>query len=444
MNDVILELVNITKSFGDTQVLNGINLTVRRGEFITLLGSSGCGKTTALRIISGLESPDSGQVLLEQKDVTAAEPNKRDVNTVFQNYALFPHMSVGDNIGYSLRLRREKKAAIRAAVSDALALVQLPGYEKRMPHELSGGQRQRVAIARAIVNKPKILLLDEPLGALDLQLRRQMQIELKRLQKQLGITFIYITHDQEEALNMSDRIAVMRDGAFEQIGTPADIYDAPQTGFVAKFVGDANIITGKAERADGIAELADGTDGVWHLRHAHGVVPAMARGAAVTAGEAITLAIHSEQILMEPIGEERPALGLVGTVVEKTFATGKTDEKNPTMGLVGTVVEKTFATGKTDEKNPTMGLVGTVVEKTFATGKTDENTPPLGLVGTVVEKTFAGGMLRIAVAIDEDSEVIVSRHGINSDLQPGDMVMLHWPAESAVLVRATPTSEGAL
>ena len=391
MNDVILELVNITKSFGDTQVLNGINLTVRRGEFITLLGSSGCGKTTALRIISGLESPDSGQVLLEQKDVTAAEPNKRDVNTVFQNYALFPHMSVGDNIGYSLRLRREKKAAIRAAVSDALALVQLPGYEKRMPHELSGGQRQRVAIARAIVNKPKILLLDEPLGALDLQLRRQMQIELKRLQKQLGITFIYITHDQEEALNMSDRIAVMRDGAFEQIGTPADIYDAPQTGFVAKFVGDANIITGKAERADG-------TDGVWHLRHAHGVVPAMARGAAVTAGEAITLAIHSEQILMEPIGEERPALGLAGTVVEKTFATGKTDEKNPTMGLVG----------------------------------------------TVVEKTFAGGMLRIAVAIDEDSEVIVSRHGINSDLQPGDMVMLHWPAESAVLVRATQTSEDAL
>ena len=413
MNDVILELVNITKSFGDTQVLNGINLTVRRGEFITLLGSSGCGKTTALRIISGLESPDGGQVLLEQKDVTAAEPNKRDVNTVFQNYALFPHMSVGDNIGYSLRLRREKKAAIRAAVSDALALVQLPGYEKRMPHELSGGQRQRVAIARAIVNKPKILLLDEPLGALDLQLRRQMQIELKRLQKQLGITFIYITHDQEEALNMSDRIAVMRDGAFEQIGTPADIYDAPQTGFVAKFVGDANIITGKAELA--------GTDGVWHLRHAHGVVPAMARGAAVTAGEAITLAIHSEQILMEPIGEERPALGLAGTVVEKTFAGGKTDENTPALGLVGTVLEKTFAAGKTDE-----------------------NTPPLGLVGTVVEKTFAGGMLRIAVAIDEDSEVIVSRHGINSDLQPGDMVMLHWPAESAVLVRATQTSEGAL
>ena len=356
MNDVILELVDIQKSFGDTRVLNGINLTVRRGEFITLLGSSGCGKTTALRIISGLETPDGGRVLLEQRDVTDAEPNKRDVNTVFQNYALFPHMSVGDNIGYSLRLKRTAKADIRAAVSDALALVQLPGYEKRMPHELSGGQRQRVAIARAIVNKPKILLLDEPLGALDLQLRRQMQIELKRLQKQLGITFIYITHDQEEALNMSDRIAVMRGGTFEQIGTPSEIYDTPQTGFVARFVGNANIVTGQARHTE--------TDGVLYLQHAQGMVPVRSRGAGIADGAPVTIAIHSEQIHI---------------------------------------------------------------------ARQSDGNLPAGLAGTVREKSFAGGMLRIAVDIGDEAEIIVSRHGINADLEPGDAVLLHWPTESAVL-----------
>ncbi|MBQ2667154.1 MAG: ABC transporter ATP-binding protein [Clostridia bacterium] len=238
----ILELKNIKKAFGDTVVLNGIDLTVQPGEFITLLGSSGCGKTTTLRIISGLETPDSGTVLLEGVDMTHAEPNRRNVHTVFQNYALFPHMNVGANIGYSLKLQGMKKPDIQKKVKEMLELVQLEGFENRMPGELSGGQRQRVAIARSVVDSPKVLLLDEPLGALDLQLRRMMQIELKRLQKKLGITFIYITHDQEEALNMSDRIAVMRGGLFEQIGTPGEIYDRPKTAYIAKFVGSANIL----------------------------------------------------------------------------------------------------------------------------------------------------------------------------------------------------------
>ena len=226
-HDYILQLEDIHKRFGDTQVLNGIDLQVRQGEFITLLGSSGCGKTTTLRIIAGLETPDEGRVLLEGKDMARTEPNKRDVNTVFQNYALFPHMNVEQNVGYALKIRRRDKEEIRSEVKRMLELVQLEGFEKRMPSELSGGQRQRVAIARAVINQPKLLLLDEPLGALDLQLRRQMQQELKRLQKKLGLTFIYITHDQEEALNMSDRIAVMKDGRFQQVGTPGEVYDSP-------------------------------------------------------------------------------------------------------------------------------------------------------------------------------------------------------------------------
>lgn len=241
--DEILELKGIKKAFGGVPILNGIDLKVEPGEFITLLGSSGCGKTTTLRIISGLEVPDSGTVLLEGADVTNTEPDKRGVHTVFQNYALFPHMTVEANIGYSLRIRGVKKPEIKSRVREMLELVQLEGFEGRMPGELSGGQRQRVAIARSVIDSPKVLLLDEPLGALDLQLRRMMQTELKRLQKKLGITFIYITHDQEEALNMSDRIAVMRDGLFEQLGTPNEIYDRPKTAFVARFVGSANILT---------------------------------------------------------------------------------------------------------------------------------------------------------------------------------------------------------
>lgn len=242
MGESILQLRQIRKSFENTEVLKGIDLEAGQGEFITLLGASGCGKTTTLRIIAGLELPDAGQVILEGQDITNCEPNKRDVNTVFQNYALFPHMNVSDNIGYGLKIRKVPKAEIAERVEQALRLVQLEEYGKRMPDQLSGGQKQRIAIARAVINEPKVLLLDEPLGALDLKLRRQMQLELKRLQKQLGITFIYITHDQEEAINMSDRIGVMHEGILEQLGTPNEVYYQPQTSYVADFVGNANIL----------------------------------------------------------------------------------------------------------------------------------------------------------------------------------------------------------
>lgn len=248
MSEQLLELKNIKKRFGETDVLNGITLSIKKGEFITFLGASGCGKTTTLRIIAGLEEPDSGTVFLDGKDVTSIPPNQRDVNTVFQNYALFPHLNVEANVGYGLKIKRVPKAEIKKKVTEILELVQLTGYEKRMPSELSGGQKQRVAIARALVNSPKLLLLDEPLGALDLKLRRTMQIELKRLQKKLGITFLYITHDQEEAINMSDRIVVMKDGRFEQIGTPDEIYNHPQTSYVADFVGNANVISGVVQK----------------------------------------------------------------------------------------------------------------------------------------------------------------------------------------------------
>ena len=242
MGESILQLRQIRKSVDNTEVLKGIDLEVAQGEFITLLGASGCGKTTTLRIIAGLELPDAGQVILEGQDITNREPNKRDVNTVFQNYALFPHMNVSDNVGYGLKIRKVPKAEIERKVEQALRLVQLEEYGKRMPDQLSGGQKQRIAIARAVINEPKVLLLDEPLGALDLKLRRQMQLELKRLQKQLGITFIYITHDQEEAINMSDRIGVMHEGILEQLGTPNEVYYQPQTSYVADFVGNANIL----------------------------------------------------------------------------------------------------------------------------------------------------------------------------------------------------------
>lgn len=242
MGESILQLQQIRKSFANTEVLKGIDLEAGQGEFITLLGASGCGKTTTLRIIAGLELPDSGQVILEGHDITDWEPNKRDVNTVFQNYALFPHMNVADNVGYGLKIRKVPKAEIAERVERALRLVQLEEYGKRMPDQLSGGQKQRIAIARAVINEPKVLLLDEPLGALDLKLRRQMQLELKRLQKQLGITFIYITHDQEEAINMSDRIGVMHEGVLEQMGTPNEVYYRPRTSYVADFVGNANIL----------------------------------------------------------------------------------------------------------------------------------------------------------------------------------------------------------
>jgi ABC-type spermidine/putrescine transport systems, ATPase components len=245
MKDDILVLSGITKSFDDNRILSSLSLSVREDEFLTLLGPSGCGKTTLLRIIAGLEEPDEGSVVLEGANMEGKEPNERNVNTVFQNYALFPHMNVEKNIAYPLTLRHLNKKEIGERVKEMLSTVRLEGFEKRKIGTLSGGQKQRIALARSLVARPKVLLLDEPLGALDLKLRREMQTELKRIQKELHLTFIYITHDQEEALNMSDRIAVMKDGVIEQIGTPNEVYNHPKTAYVATFVGDANILKAK-------------------------------------------------------------------------------------------------------------------------------------------------------------------------------------------------------
>ena len=240
----LIELKNITVSFDGEKILDDLSLYIRDGEFVTLLGSSGCGKTTTLRIIAGFIEPDEGQVFFDSKDMDGVPPYKREVNTIFQRYALFPHLNVFENIAYGLRVRKFPKAFIEEEVTKMLALVGLAGFEKRSVTKLSGGQQQRVAIARALVLKPKVLLLDEPLAALDLKLRKDMQKELKNIQQQLGITFIYVTHDQEEALSMSDTVVVMNKGKIQQIGTPIDIYNEPKNAFVADFIGESNIIDG--------------------------------------------------------------------------------------------------------------------------------------------------------------------------------------------------------
>ena len=240
----LIELKGIKKSFGDTDVLRGVDLYIRKKEFLTLLGPSGCGKTTMLRIIGGFEFPTEGTVMFEGSDITYVPPYKRRVNTVFQKYALFTHMNVRDNIAFGLKLKKMSKAEIDKRVGRMLELVNMEGYEKRSSDSLSGGQQQRIAIARALVNEPVVLLLDEPLGALDLKLRKSMQVELKAMQQELGITFIYVTHDQEEALTMSDTIAVMSGGRIHQIGDPKRIYDEPKNAFVADFIGESNILQG--------------------------------------------------------------------------------------------------------------------------------------------------------------------------------------------------------
>lgn len=375
MSDLFLELKNLKKSFTPEEyVLQGINLKIEQGEFVTLLGASGCGKTTTLRIIAGLEQPDSGSVWLEGKDVTLLEPNKRDVNTVFQNYALFPHMNVEDNIGYGLKIRKVPKPQIKQKVKEMLELVQLEGYERRKPAELSGGQKQRVAIARALANNPRVLLLDEPLGALDLQLRRAMQLELKRLQKKLGITFIYITHDQEEAINMSDRIVVMNQGRFEQIGTPDEVYNHPKTSYVATFVGNANILKGKVKKVNGhLVQVQIGAKTAFIYTEE-----------SVKAGEEIIFALRSENILLD----------------EKKSADGQENENG----------------------------TGNAVRN-----EAGENT--IGdLYGTVKEKNFAAGQLRVQLVLSDGTEITASRYGMNANIQPGQQIVWRFDPKAAVVV----------
>ena len=388
---------NLCKSFGTHAVLQSFCWTVDRP--MVLMGASGCGKTTTLRIIAGLEQPDSGQVFLNGKDVTSLEPNQRNVNTVFQNYALFPHMNVADNIGYGLKLKKTSKAEISRRVKEMLELVQLSGFEKRKPSELSGGQRQRVAIARALVNNPEVLLLDEPLGALDLQLRRAMQHELKRLQKKLGITFIYITHDQEEAINMSDTIAVMNHGRFEQIGTPDEIYNHPKTSYVAMFVGNANILTGVVESVD--PERTDGASDQITVRTDAGKVKVSMNNVNITAepdkgylpqkGEKVTIAVRSENIRFEENKENAQESTQNYTLENTQKSAHESAEKN-----------------------------------------TDNSC--YGLIAEVVEKTFAGGQLRVVLKTSEGQEIVASRYGIDTNVSVGEKVRCCFLPTDAVLV----------
>ena len=243
MSNKLIDIVNVSKAFDENVVLDELNLYIRENEFLTLLGPSGCGKTTLLRILGGFETPDSGKIIFDGQDITNLAPNKRQLNTVFQKYALFTHMTIAENIAFGLKIKGKSKNYINDKIRYALKLVNLEGFENRTPVSLSGGQQQRIAIARAIVNEPKVLLLDEPLGALDLKLRQDMQYELIRLKNELGITFIFVTHDQEEALTMSDTIVVMNQGYIQQVGTPEDIYNEPKNAFVADFIGDSNILS---------------------------------------------------------------------------------------------------------------------------------------------------------------------------------------------------------
>jgi spermidine/putrescine transport system ATP-binding protein len=313
MPDILLALNNIHKSFGAIRVLNGIDLQLCRGEFFTLLGASGCGKTTALRIIAGLESPDEGTVVLNGKEITGMEPNMRNVNTVFQNYALFPYYNVAQNVAYGLKVKKTPRKETEERTAEALRLVQMEEYAARMPNELSGGQRQRIAIARAIVNRPDVLLLDEPLGALDLKLRKQMQYELKHLQKTLGITFVYVTHDQEEALAMSDRIGVINGGIFEQIASPRDIYRRPQSEYVAGFVGETNFIRARA--------LYPAGGGRYRLRFSFGEMDLPLEGV-FAENSCLLLSLRPEHIYLKDERERQGEAPSIPAVVEETSFRG--------------------------------------------------------------------------------------------------------------------------
>jgi spermidine/putrescine transport system ATP-binding protein len=310
-----VELRNVTKIFAErtrggraVAAVQSINLGVRPGEFFTLLGPSGCGKTTTLRMIAGFEAVTNGEVLIQGRTMNRVPPNRRPVNTVFQHYALFPHLSVADNVAFGLTVRRVPRLERKRRADEALEMVRLPGTGSRRPSQLSGGQQQRVALARALINRPAVLLLDEPLGALDLKLRKEMQTELKRLQRQVGITFIYVTHDQEEALTMSDRIAVMSSGRVLQVGDPVTIYEAPATRFVADFIGETNFLMGT---------VASTVNGTAHIAMGGGLVPVPTGAQALSAGQSVTVTIRPEKLdLTRTATGAAPALsGVVDEVV---------------------------------------------------------------------------------------------------------------------------------
>jgi spermidine/putrescine transport system ATP-binding protein len=349
-----VEIVDVTKRFGTVTAVDRMRLSIARGEFYSLLGPSGCGKTTTLRMIAGFEQPTEGEILLAGQPVAGVPPYRRNVNTVFQHYALFPHMDVAQNVGYGLRQRKVDKADEQRRVGEALDLVRLAGYGKRRTWELSGGQQQRVALARALVNRPTVLLLDEPLGALDLKLRKEMQLELKALQREVGITFVYVTHDQEEALTMSDVIVVMSDGLIQQYGDPAELYERPVNRFVANFIGVSNPILGRVTAFDPDTHRAN-------IESERGLVltgPVTDPAARPAVGDQVTVAIRPERLRVEPVEGNEPAeprtgwSSVTGRVRQGTYLGDQTEYRIDTERAGELVVRRQNATGATSS----MGL----------------------------------------------------------------------------------------
>jgi spermidine/putrescine transport system ATP-binding protein len=320
-SDVVITGVN--KSFGDFRVLNNVSLEIKKGEFFSLLGPSGCGKTTLLRIIAGFEQPDTGTLTLDNNDVLSLPPNKRQLNTVFQNYALFPHLTVFENVAFSPRLKNISNTEIKNKVNDYLNLVRLEGHAEKKPNQLSGGQKQRVAIARALINEPRVLLLDEPLSALDAKLRQHMLIELDRIHDEIGITFIYVTHDQQEALSVSDRLAVMNQGDILQIGTPQEIYESPATDFVARFIGETNLFDGKVVKAEKI-DVQGAQEYMVELEIPELGIIKVTTVDDVRAGQLVSFTIRPEKIV---ISKEKPAtkredINLITGIVDEPIYSG--------------------------------------------------------------------------------------------------------------------------
>jgi spermidine/putrescine transport system ATP-binding protein len=338
-----VEIIGVTKRFGDVTAVDDMDLRIARGEFYSLLGPSGCGKTTTLRMIAGFEQPTEGEILLAGAPIAGVPPYQRNVNTVFQHYALFPHMDVARNVGYGLRQRKVGKDDEARRVAEALALVRLVGYERRRTWEMSGGQQQRVALARALVNRPTVLLLDEPLGALDLKLRKEMQLELKALQREVGITFVYVTHDQEEALTMSDVIVVMRDGLIQQMGGPTELYERPINRFVADFIGSSNFLAGTVEAVESADRVVVKTDRGIILR-GHVTDPT----ATVSTGDPVTIVTRPERLeVVASNGAETPTgwTGVEGRIHQGTYLGDQTEFRVQTEQAGELIVRRQNATG---------------------------------------------------------------------------------------------------
>lgn len=388
-----VKLLNITKQFGVVTAVQDLTLDIAHGEFFSLLGPSGCGKTTTLRMIAGFEQPTVGEIMIKGQPVAGIPAYKRPVNTVFQNYALFPHMTVAENIAFGLQMKKVPKAEIKQRVDEALELVQLPHMGDRTPKQLSGGQQQRVALARALINRPQVLLLDEPLGALDLKLRKTMQLELKHIQGEIGITFIYVTHDQEEALTMSDRIAVMDLGLVQQVGTPRDIYEHPQNRFVADFIGETNFLTGTVKTLDDFVSIE--VNDVF--------MAGTADGRDLQPGQAISLAIRPEKINLYPRGQV--AIEEAGLDAEELAV------------ILGS--EPTLSTIDMGEYL-----------------RAEDNNVVLD--GQIEEAIYIGTDTRYRVALPGGSQLVVRVQNFGSRYDTtftvGDYVYTHWPAENAQIL----------